>query len=77
MVSDYHKPENVVQPGFQCGPSADPITLTKPVKLCKFFRFNGKCVAGKKCQFKHVQTGDGMQFLLYVSGVFNAELKNR
>ena len=58
MVNDYHKPDNV--PGVQCGPSGpDPITVTKPLRLCKFFRYNGKCVAGIRCEYKHVQTGDG------------------
>merc|ERR1712029_695189 len=57
MKQDFHKPENVLQTGNLAGNPPDPITQDRPPKICKFFRFNGKCVAGQRCQNKHIQTG--------------------
>ena len=58
MIQDFRKPDNVVQSGSGSGNPPDPITHVKPTKICKFFRFNGKCAAGRRCEYKHIQTGD-------------------
>jgi len=61
MTEEYLKEDNQVQVnghGGRGGGPPDFMTVSKPLRMCKFFRFNGRCVAKERCPYSHVQTGD-------------------
>ena len=58
MASDYQSPENR-QLSALLPSDEDRLMKLDQAKICRFYRFNGKCNAGVNCEHKHIQTGDG------------------
>jgi len=64
MKADFEMPSNrttALQQKVQLDSEIIGADEIPSIRICKFYRFNGKCAAGNDCEYKHIRTGDAFR----------------